>query len=365
MRRDLPRRRTAHHHGVRRRAARRGRRKRRYGTDRLGHAARAGHVRRFGQREALRLRGGRHRFLRPDRRDQLPRLLDRRSARRREHHRSAPADADVDRRAGEAVHAGARLAVHLRGPDHECRRRGHVSGRHGVHPGFRLRHGRLLPGGVHRFQRGGRRLGQEHRRPALRLGHGLDQRRLRAGHLAGHGRSADAAGHPAGTARAARRLHDLRPAEPGHRLPGEREQPARLHHRGRHRGPERLLHLHRGPARRPPLRCRAAPALGLRHPVRRHQHGPRHGRQWATELDVYNRYNAGSGQGWAGAANVLWNTTSDYYSVQSPPTSYNWAFGVHGAVENPLVPGYPGQIVSAGTSMQPASLYAAQLSRRK
>ena len=89
------------------------------------------------------------------------------------------------------------------------------------------------------------------------------------------------------------------------------------------------------------------------------------GGTWDTELDVYNRYNAGSGQGWAGAANVLWNTTSDLYSVQSPPTSYNWAFGVHGAVEKPLVAGYPGQIVSAGTSMQPASLYAAQLSQRK
>lgn len=84
-----------------------------------------------------------------------------------------------------------------------------------------------------------------------------------------------------------------------------------------------------------------------------------------TELDVYNRYNEGSGQGWAGAANVLWNTTSDLYSVQSPPTSYNWAFGVHGKSETPLVPGYPGQIVSAGRSTQPTSLYAAQLSQRQ
>lgn len=89
------------------------------------------------------------------------------------------------------------------------------------------------------------------------------------------------------------------------------------------------------------------------------------GGTWGTELDVYNRYNAGSGQGWAGAANVLWNTTSTYYAVQSPPTSYNWAFGVHGTVEKPLVPGYAGQVVSADTSMQPTSLYAAQLSQRR
>ncbi|MBS2539291.1 hypothetical protein KGQ20_41755 [Catenulispora sp. NF23] len=84
----------------------------------------------------------------------------------------------------------------------------------------------------------------------------------------------------------------------------------------------------------------------------------------ATELSLYDRDNEGSGQGWAGATQVAWNSDTGTYSFQSPPTSYNWSFGALGKAAPPLVPGFPAVMVSAGTPVQPASLYAEQLAER-
>uniref|UniRef100_UPI001891561A hypothetical protein n=1 Tax=Catenulispora pinisilvae TaxID=2705253 RepID=UPI001891561A len=84
----------------------------------------------------------------------------------------------------------------------------------------------------------------------------------------------------------------------------------------------------------------------------------------ATELSLYDRDNEGSGQGWAGATQVAWNSDTGTYSFQSPPTSYNWSFGALGKAAPPLVPGFPAVMVSAGTPVQPVSLYAEQLAER-
>ncbi|MEY9864474.1 hypothetical protein ABH935_010133 [Catenulispora sp. GAS73] len=84
-----------------------------------------------------------------------------------------------------------------------------------------------------------------------------------------------------------------------------------------------------------------------------------------TELSLIDRNNEGSGQGWAGATQVAWNTDTGTYAFQSPPTSYNWDFGALGKASPPLVPGFPAVTVSAGTPVAPVSLYAEQLAERQ
>ncbi|HEY2761263.1 MAG TPA: hypothetical protein VGI75_10980, partial [Pirellulales bacterium] len=42
-------------------------------------------------------------------------------------------------------------------------------------------------------------------------------------------------------------------------------------------------------------------------------------------IELVNRGNFGSGQGWAGANMVTWNTSSPWIDVESPPTAQNWA----------------------------------------
>ena len=85
----------------------------------------------------------------------------------------------------------------------------------------------------------------------------------------------------------------------------------------------------------------------------------------ATELSLIDRNNEGSGQGWAGATQVAWNSDTGTYAFQSPPTSYNWDFGALGKASPPLVPGFPAVTVSAGTPVAPESLYAEQLAERR
>jgi len=75
---------------------------------------------------------------------------------------------------------------------------------------------------------------------------------------------------------------------------------------------------------------------------------------------VQNRNNMGSGHGWAGSAAVLWNCEAEKYYVESPPVSYNWAFGVKGSVERPQ----DGQVISPGKHVEPESLYEEQMKER-
>jgi len=103
--------------------------------------------------------------------------------------------------------------------------------------------------------------------------------------------------------------------------------------------------------------------------------GPHH--RWATgtlyekirmpngTLAVRDRQWMGSGQGWAGANNVLWNCSVATLEVEKPPTAYNWAIGCKGS-QAPPAPGHrPGQFQSVGTYVAPGSLYHLQLQERR
>ncbi|MFG2905180.1 hypothetical protein ACGF13_08980 [Kitasatospora sp. NPDC048286] len=86
-----------------------------------------------------------------------------------------------------------------------------------------------------------------------------------------------------------------------------------------------------------------------------------HSRGPNDDLALTNRGNAGSGQGWAGANQVMWNANVGYYGVENPPTAHNWAFGTRGT---PVEGRQSGVLVSTGTPVQPESLYAQQLAER-
>jgi hypothetical protein len=103
--------------------------------------------------------------------------------------------------------------------------------------------------------------------------------------------------------------------------------------------------------------------------------GPHH--RWAVgslydnisddnELRVQDRQWAGSGHGWAGAQQVLWNCTSKSIVVQQPPTAQNYAIGCTGTfVRGQWSPNAPNGIIeSTGQPVLPRSLYLAQLQER-
>jgi hypothetical protein len=83
------------------------------------------------------------------------------------------------------------------------------------------------------------------------------------------------------------------------------------------------------------------------------------------KYDDYNQWNLGSGHGWAGAYNVLWNSTVDEIKVESPPGAYNWVIGCKGRRLHPQ-PGATGAYYqSPGVPVEPASLYEEQLKQRR
>lgn len=103
--------------------------------------------------------------------------------------------------------------------------------------------------------------------------------------------------------------------------------------------------------------------------------GPHH--RWAVgtlydnvsddnEIRVQDRQWAGSGHGWAGAQQVLWNCTSRNFVVQQPPTAQNYAIGCIGNfAPGTWAPDAPrGIIDAAGAAVLPRSLYFAQLEER-
>ena len=92
-------------------------------------------------------------------------------------------------------------------------------------------------------------------------------------------------------------------------------------------------------------------------------------------INIQNRSNMGTGHGWSGVYNVLWNCEADGYVVESPQLAYNWAFGTKGPLENADAEkksvrrgqggGNPwGQIISPGKHVEPESLYEEQLKER-
>lgn len=103
--------------------------------------------------------------------------------------------------------------------------------------------------------------------------------------------------------------------------------------------------------------------------------GPHH--RWAVgtlydnitddnQLRVQDRQWAGSGHGWAGAQQVLWNCTSKTLVLQQPPTAQNYAIGSVGKfVAGDWSPNAAtGVIESSGMPVLPRSLYLAQLAER-
>jgi hypothetical protein len=128
--------------------------------------------------------------------------------------------------------------------------------------------------------------------------------------------------------------------------------------------------------------------------------GPHH--RWSTGtlfdnvdthiIDLQNRLNMGSGQGWAGANSVLWNCRVDEFRIQNPPTAHNWAIGIIGKqvlpsfmvndeyrqrVPDDYFAAHPtfdpawgfdesnkGTLDSVGTLVTPRSLYIEQLKER-
>jgi hypothetical protein len=92
-------------------------------------------------------------------------------------------------------------------------------------------------------------------------------------------------------------------------------------------------------------------------------------------INIQNRSNMGTGHGWSGANNVLWNCEADSYVLESPPVAYNWAFGTKGMLENADAErksvrrgqgggNPPGQIIAHGKHVEPKSLYEEQLKER-
>ncbi|WP_237763918.1 hypothetical protein [Terrimicrobium sacchariphilum] len=77
-----------------------------------------------------------------------------------------------------------------------------------------------------------------------------------------------------------------------------------------------------------------------------------------NELNIRNRGNLGTGQGWTGANSVLWNCSADRLVCENPPTAQNWAIGCVGAVSGNANRDLPGMRAS------PPSLYRAQLRDR-
>src|SRR5688572_11831194 len=87
-------------------------------------------------------------------------------------------------------------------------------------------------------------------------------------------------------------------------------------------------------------------------------------------IDFPNRGVAGSGHGWTMGWGVAWNCIANFYVIQQPPGSMNWAIGCIGdrlktARYFDTAPVLPeGTFESHGTPVAPASLYLAQLQER-
>ncbi len=85
-------------------------------------------------------------------------------------------------------------------------------------------------------------------------------------------------------------------------------------------------------------------------------------------INVQDRGNMGSGHGWSGVTQVLWNCSVKTAVVQSPwTTGANYSIGTKGAIGKPALPGRPSGKWEGRqeTNMQIRSLFEAQLMARK
>lgn len=85
-----------------------------------------------------------------------------------------------------------------------------------------------------------------------------------------------------------------------------------------------------------------------------------------NKVNIQNRGNEGTGQGWAGANCTVWNSVANAFIVRNPPGARNWLVGSIGGIEsgNQYVgPNPAGTYDSSGTTgvkVFPASLHANQ-----
>jgi autotransporter-associated beta strand protein len=78
-------------------------------------------------------------------------------------------------------------------------------------------------------------------------------------------------------------------------------------------------------------------------------------------IELVNRGNFGSGQGWAGANMVTWNTNSPWIDVEAPATAQQWAVGAISPDRRVHFNGAEGTYDSFGTRVSLNSLYISQL----
>lgn len=87
-----------------------------------------------------------------------------------------------------------------------------------------------------------------------------------------------------------------------------------------------------------------------------------------NSLNVQNRGNSGTGHGWAGANEVVWNcAATGGFIVQNPPGARNWLIGSIGTIRTGTMwvgPHDPGTYDAHGANVFPNSLYYAQLQDR-
>jgi hypothetical protein len=86
-------------------------------------------------------------------------------------------------------------------------------------------------------------------------------------------------------------------------------------------------------------------------------------------IDLLDRGNDGTGQGWAIGWGVVWNSSANQFTIQQPPGSENWCIGCTGTQVATAAPGGStalpqGVIDSPGIYVIPSSLYQAQLTQR-
>lgn len=85
------------------------------------------------------------------------------------------------------------------------------------------------------------------------------------------------------------------------------------------------------------------------------------------KIHIQDRGGSGTGHGWAGNAQVLWNCEGSGLICQKPwlPGTQNWAIGCVGPDATPMLPGRPSGLWSSrGHPVLPRSLYLAQLKER-
>jgi len=88
------------------------------------------------------------------------------------------------------------------------------------------------------------------------------------------------------------------------------------------------------------------------------------------EINVQNRGNSGTGHGWAGGYQAVWNCNAQRFRVRNPPTARNWLVGSIGTISastTPVGADPPGTYDSSGDTgrpVYPRSIYYGQLQQR-